>query len=270
MPNLQQIIALRRKYAPLQEISDSFNIQTKELGDYLEFQELEKAFSVEHIQPLFEHVPKTKFFAITAKKQTSNIVDYFEKQEKVHVVLLAVDITHFSSKTNSDSPQEVTERLDNYYRELMPIIYKHGGEIEKIMGDGIICIFGKPFLNFSDYKIKYRKAEECAREIINHFKNSPNEVKIALHDGPVIYYKTPTEYYEEYTMIGNTLTELYRLESVSMPNSINYYANSYYSRLKGKKPLGLVINNASCWTHSCREYALQGIGKRVVRILKRI
>lgn len=79
-----------------------------------------------------------------------------------------------------------------------------------------------------------------------------------------------TEYYEEYTMIGNTLTELYRLESVSMPNSINYYANSYYSRLKGKKPLGLVINNASCWTHSCREYALQGIGKRVVRILKRI
>ena len=47
MPNLQQIIALRRKYAPLQEISDSFNIQTKELGDYLEFQELEKAFSVE-------------------------------------------------------------------------------------------------------------------------------------------------------------------------------------------------------------------------------
>lgn len=86
----------------------------------------------------------------------------------------------------------------------------------------------------------------------------------------MIYYKTPTEYYEEYTMIGNTLTELYRLESVSMPNSINYYANSYYSRLKGKKPLGLVINNASCWTHSCREYALQGIGKRVVRILKRI
>ena len=134
MPNLQQIIALRRKYAPLQEISDSFNIQTKELGDYLEFQELEKAFSVEHIQPLFEHVPKTKFFAITAKKQTSNIVDYFEKQEKVHVVLLFIDITHFSSKTNSDSPQEVTERLDNYYRELMPIIYKHGGEIEKNYG----------------------------------------------------------------------------------------------------------------------------------------
>ncbi len=229
MPNLQQIIALRKKYAPLQEISDSFNIQTKKLGDYLEFQELEKAFSVEHFQPLFEHIPKNKFFAVTAKKQTSNIVNYFEKQEKVHVVLLFIDITRFSSKTKSNSPQEVTERLDNYYRELMPIIYKHGGEIEKIMGDGIICIFGKPFLNFSDCNVKYRKAEECAREIINHFKNSSNEVKIALHDGPVIYYKTPTEYYEEYTMIGNTLTELYRLESVSISNSINYYTNSYYT-----------------------------------------
>lgn len=269
MPNLQQIIALRKKYAPLQEISDSFNIQTKELGNYLEFQELEKAFSVEHFQPLFEHVPKTKFFAVTAKKQTSNIVDYFEKQEKVHVVLLFIDITHFSSKTYRDSPQKVTERLDNYYRELMPIIYKHGGEIEKIMGDCVICIFGKPFLNFTDCNIKYRKAERCARDIINHFKDSSNEVKIALHDGPVIYYKTPTEYYEEYTMIGNTLTELYRLESVSSSNSINYFTNSRYSRLIGEKPLGIVINDKSYWAHCCKKCTLQGIGERVIGILKR-
>ena len=82
MPNLQQIIALRRKYAPLQEISDSFNIQTKELGDYLEFQELEKAFSVEHIQPLFEHVPKTKFFAITAKNRHLTLVIISKSKKK--------------------------------------------------------------------------------------------------------------------------------------------------------------------------------------------
>ena len=61
-------------------------------------------------------------------------------------------------------------------------------------------------------KLNIGKQKNVQEKIINHFKNSPNEVKIALHDGPVIYYKTPTEYYEEYTMIGNTLTELYRLE----------------------------------------------------------
>lgn len=82
MPNLQQIIALRKKYAPLQEISDSFNIQTKELGDYLEFQELEKAFSVEHIQPLFEHVPKNKFFAITAKNRHLTLLIISKSKKK--------------------------------------------------------------------------------------------------------------------------------------------------------------------------------------------
>ncbi len=110
---------------------------------------------------------------------------------------------------------------------MISTIYKHGGEIEKIIGDGIICIFGQPFLTNSKTDL-FSKADSCAKDLIMELKGSDKEVKIALHDGDIMYYKNKTENYPEYTMIGKPLTELFRLEGVSENNSINYYHVSQY------------------------------------------
>ena len=45
-------------------------------------------------------------------------------------------------------------------------------------------------------------------------------------------YKNKTENYPEYTMIGKPLTELFRLESVSENNSINYFHISSYDSME--------------------------------------
>ena len=87
MPNLQQIIALRRSMLHYRRLVIPLIYKQRNLGDLFRISKnWRKHFSVEHIQPLFEHVPKPSF-CYNCKKQTSNIVDYFEKQEKVHVVL---------------------------------------------------------------------------------------------------------------------------------------------------------------------------------------
>lgn len=268
MPNLQQIISLRRKYASQKQITDAFNLADADiLEEHLLNEELKKAIAFEHLQPLNEHVPVTKFFSVTPEKQVPEIIKYFEQQRKVNVVLLFIDITGFSSKTQRLSPQNITNWLNDYYEALMPIIYKHGGEIEKVMGDGVICIFGEPFLIVKDCREKYIRAEACAEEIIKRFKDTKNEVKIALHNGPVIYYKTPVEYYEEYTMIGNALTELYRLESVSKSNSINFYTDKFYFRLIKDRPLGINITDESYWDYTHEPHVLQGIGRKEIGIL---
>lgn len=271
MPNLQQIISLRRKYAPQQQITNAFNLEDANiLEEHLQNEEVKKAIVLEHLHPLYEHVPITKYFSVTPEKQTPEIIKYFEQQRKVIVVLLFIDITGFASKTSKSTPLDITNWLDDYYHDLMPIIYKHGGEIEKIMGDGIICIFGEPFLIAKDCSEKYVRAEACAKEIIEQFKGTKNEVKIALHNGPVIYYKTPVEYYEEYTMIGNTLTELYRLESASKSNSINFFTDKYYFRLIKHKPLGINITDERYWKYEYNISMLQGIGKKEIGTLTRV
>ena len=55
---------------------------------------------------------------------------------------------------------------------------KHGGEIEKIIGDGIICLFGEPFLR-GNKDTFFDKADKCSKEIISELKNTEKAVKIA-------------------------------------------------------------------------------------------
>jgi hypothetical protein len=49
-----------------------------------------------------------------------------------------------------------------------------------------------------------------------------------------MFYQNASSDYYEYTMIGNALTELYRLESVSHTNCINYFTNTFYDALVQK------------------------------------
>ena len=162
--------------------------------------------------------------------KVNSLDDFFKRRPKVNVVLLYIDITNFSKKFGKWKPIDIQNLLDNYYSEVIPIIYNYGGEVEKTMGDGIICVFGEPFLQMNLDSL-LSKAFDCARDLIVNCDNANLNSKIALHHGEVIYYKTPTDQYREYTIIGNTLTELSRLESISINNSINFYSDTRFDQL---------------------------------------
>lgn len=61
-------------------------------------------------------------------------------------MLLFIDIANFSKYTLGKSNQFISDFLNDYYEEVIPIIYKYNGEIEKLMGDGIICVLQSLFL----------------------------------------------------------------------------------------------------------------------------
>lgn len=164
----------------------------------------------------------------------NSLRNYFETNPKEKVVLLFIDVTNFSNKIFNLSNTKIKVFLDQYYNQVMPIIYKYGGEIEKTIGDAVICVFGRPFLDSSLLQL-VRAAELCSKEIIELLKNTIYESKIAMHYGEIMYYKcSATTNYEEFTMIGNALTELHRLESVSENNSINFYERSVYDNYLNK------------------------------------
>jgi class 3 adenylate cyclase len=158
-------------------------------------------------------------------------VTFFKSRKKVNAVLLFIDVTSFSLKFKSKTPEEVVDFLDNYYKRVFPIVAKHGGEIEKIIGDGIIVIFGPPFLEGTSTEL-HNQAENCAKEILQRLHQTDFESKIALHYGEIMYYQNTSDEYYEYTMVGNALTDLFRLESVSISNSINFFYASYFHLIK--------------------------------------
>lgn len=213
MPNLLQIRSLREKYSAKSDV----NVKDIEL--------LCESFNMSRIE--------LKNFFIRNNGDL-DLIEYFESQKSADVVLLFIDITNFSQGCANFENNELSEYLDDYYNSVISRIYQHGGEIEKIIGDGVICVFGEPFLN-GGIRDLFEKADACAKDIIVDMKDSNKEVKIALHSGKIMYYKNKTENYPEYTIIGKPLTELFRLENISENNSINYFGNSQYRYMQVAK-----------------------------------
>jgi hypothetical protein len=256
MPNLQQIFELKKRYAQLKK-------SEKQTRDYL-------------LKENLENVAITKAFSFSERSIQENfdlptnkpaIITYFENAESEDVVLLFIDIEGFSKITEKKSNRFITDYLSSYYDQVFPVIYNHGGQIEKLMGDGIICIFGKPFLDV-EWSIEFNRAEECAKELINLFKGTDKEIKTALHSGPIMYFKTPDTYYKEYTMIGKPLTELYRLESVARKNSINFYHKSIYDGMNPNTGLGISSFNKDQFKLYGFDVDLKGVNYSRVRYLK--
>lgn len=219
MPNLNVIHDLRLKYK---------KSRTK-MQYYKEFKEendnLEKALSnhLAELGPAFTR--------------------YFDFGLPADVSLLFIDVCNFSTRFSEMNGEQIGHYFDEYYQLIFPIIYEYGGEVDKILGDGIICVFGPPFLS-DNFQNAIDSANKAAKEIINQTINTKFSSKIAFHAGTINYYKNKTGFYNEFTIIGKTLTELFRLESISENECINYFDDSPV-RAYFKTPLG----DINYWSH---------------------
>ena len=227
MPNLNQIYALKQQFFELTR-SD------QKIKDYLEKSEardvIQKAFDLTNLNDSIEETRTFSFLRENLNPAKPDLIKYFDEGREEDVALLFIDITSFSKTIFGWSNGQMKAYLDDYYKIIIPIIYNNGGEIEKLMGDGIIAVFGKPFLDVPNPRNVY-KAESCAEDVIRMFFGTNKNVKVAIHTGIVNYYKVPGEHYGEYTMIGQPITDLYRLEGVSKANAINFYNGSSYDLL---------------------------------------
>jgi hypothetical protein len=220
MPNLEELINIQRLYPN----SDN-KLKTIDIDELQEF-----------LNDGFEEGMIKKAFTDTSIAE--EMIPFFTQRIPVDVVLMFVDIVSFSKKKYLEDSSLLATYLDSYYDAVIPIIHSYGGVVEKIMGDGIICVFGLPFLKntMNDLLIK---AEECSYNILTTLKNTIYESKIAIHSGNIRYYRNRTNY-KEYTMIGTPITELFRLESVSENNAINYYPNSDFDLFMSKNILPII------------------------------
>lgn len=247
MPNLKQLIKLKNKYA-----RSNYNLMGTEVRALLE---------------AFDPGKTNRAFDIDGSKLV-NYTDYFKERKKAEVVLLFIDITSFSTRFSTNTSSEIAQYLDDYYDKVIPLIGENDGEIEKIIGDGIICVFGEPFLTSTKYDL-HRKAEKCAMKIINELKGTVYECKVAFHYGEIMYFQNKSEDYNEFTMIGNALTNLFRLESVAYTNSINYFTETYYNTLN-KLDISTGASNYS-WILTDPEFVnLKGVHYNSIRRLQKM
>ena len=212
MPNLSHIQSLHKRYKPESQFAKLGDLSATLLKESINPDRLEKAFLT------------------LSSRLGIDFETYFEFGLDAAVALLYIDICSFSSRYAQLAPENLSDFLDEYYDLIIPIIYEYGGEVDRIMGDGIVAIFGPPFLDGDLYKGIY-KAFCCALHVTGLTNNTKFFSKVALHAGSIRYYRNKSSYYPEYTIIGKPITELYRLESVAEDRTVTYYGKSAVDKL---------------------------------------
>jgi adenylate cyclase len=134
-----------------------------------------------------------------------------------HVAVMFVDFRNFTAAARVRSPQEVVERLDGAFAVLVDILDRHGGIVNKFLGDGFLALFGAPLATPD----AARHAVAAAREMLvtmdrdNAVSAWPLRIGIGIHFGEVVAGNIGSPRRKEYTVIGDTVNFAARLESLN-------------------------------------------------------
>jgi len=149
--------------------------------------------------------------------------DVLEGSALVATVLFA-DIRRFSLMSESMTPRNTVSMLNEFFTEMVEVIFTRGGMLDKYIGDGLMAIFGAPVAGSADADNALYVANDMIRALaaFNSRRarrgSDPIEIGIGLATGEVLAGSVGASKRMEYTAIGNNVNLAARLEG----------ANKYY------------------------------------------
>jgi adenylate cyclase len=133
------------------------------------------------------------------------------------VAVMFVDFRSFTAAARVRSPREVVERLDGAFAILVEILDRHGGIVNKFLGDGFLALFGAPIETRDAAQHAVAAAREMldAMDEVNRESSWPLRIGIGIHFGEVVVGNIGSPRRKEYTVIGDTVNFAARLESLN-------------------------------------------------------
>jgi adenylate cyclase len=134
-----------------------------------------------------------------------------------HVAVMFVDFRSFTAGARVRTPQQVVDRLDGAFAVLVGILDRHGGIVNKFLGDGFLALFGAPIESPNAAQEAVAAAREMldAMEEVNAAGGWPLRIGIGIHFGEVVAGNIGSPRRKEYTVIGDTVNFAARLESLN-------------------------------------------------------
>jgi adenylate cyclase len=133
------------------------------------------------------------------------------------VAVMFVDFRSFTSGARDRPPQEVVDRLDGAFAVLVEILDRHGGIVNKFLGDGFLALFGAPLAADDAANRAVAAAREMliANDRVNQGSSWPLRMGIGIHIGEVVAGSIGSPRRKEYTVIGDTVNFAARIEALN-------------------------------------------------------
>lgn len=135
--------------------------------------------------------------------------------------VLFSDIVAFTPRCEARSPEEIVDELNTYFAHVDPVFARHGGVIDKRIGDGIMVVFAGRgertaaqvcHAAVSAAVDSLRAVEACNRALAERGV-PPIAIRVGVAHGPLVQGNMGSAERLEYTVIGDTVNLAARLES---------------------------------------------------------
>jgi class 3 adenylate cyclase len=168
------------------------------------------------------------------------------------------------------TPPEVVNMLNDYLEITSTAIFRHGGTLDKFIGDATMAFWGAP-LPQEDmvYKAALSDLEitERGREMDNTLReryDTTVSFGVGLNYGPAVVGNIGTAERVDYTAIGNTVNTAARLESNAKAGQI-LISEAVYHALAGRIVAELIGNiPLKGKSEEIAVYALTGLSEAIV------
>jgi class 3 adenylate cyclase len=132
------------------------------------------------------------------------------REQRKTVTILFCDVAGSTELGESTDPEALRSLLARYFERMKEIVERHGGSVEKFIGDAVMAVFGVPVVHEDDAL----RACRAATEMRDALPDLGIQARIGLNTGEVV---TGTE---ERLATGDAVNVAARLEQAAEPGEV--------------------------------------------------
>lgn len=162
-----------------------------------------------------------RYFSPNLVDRLAGAAHDFEAGRESKATVLFVDIVGFTRLMEGVPPQLTINFLRVFHEHMADCIFRHGGTLDKFIGDGVMATFGTPDSQPDDEA----RALLCARDMVLAVEDwnrgrrmrglPPVRISVGVHVGPVLMGAIGSRNRLEYSAVGDTVNVASRLEHLS-------------------------------------------------------
>ena len=239
------------------------------------------------LQKVFERKQTAMITSMFGKYLSAGVVKELIKGDisttlegrRADLTILFSDLRGFTTMSEQLGARDTATLLNTYFDTMIPLVFTHGGTLDKLMGDAIMAFFGAP-VPVTDHPVQGATA---ALNMIDQLKKlkmrtdieglASLEIGIGLNTGEVTVGNLGSNDFMNYTIIGDAVNLASRLEGLNKTYATAIIVSQFLAsrlddrfvlrdldivRVKGKKT-AVTIYELIGWSHEVTESTRRGL-----------
>jgi class 3 adenylate cyclase/tetratricopeptide (TPR) repeat protein len=146
-------------------------------------------------------------------------------EERKHVTVLFADIKGSLELIADRDPEDASKILDAVLRLMIDAVHRYEGTVNRVMGDGIMALFGAP-VALEDHSLRacytalmlQDRVKQYSEEI-RRIEGLHIQLRIGVNTGEVIIRSINSDLQMDYAAVGETTHLAARMEQMAIPGS---------------------------------------------------